>query len=731
MPRTHTGVLQGNAAFGAMIWGEANVLRLTVGRVDYWDHRGGLAWTEEQSYANIRACLEAGDEEGLRRLFEETQRPEGVPRRPSVLPIGRFDVDLGPGARLETAVLDIDSGEVAVQVCKAGEQHVVRLVLDAKRSLLWVKLPAKLKSPVVRRVPAWEYVGDYLEQIDFQPPQLFDGDEVSGWTQMRPVDETLAAGYGLAGGNLLLTAVCGADAGKARAAAGRLLRRGRKEGWGALRRRNKRWWSAYWGDVARVEVPNEKLRFLYEYGMYKFAGLTNPSGVAATLQGAWVEEYQMPPWSNDYHFNINVQMCYWPAYHGNRLEHLRPLFALIEKWMPVLRHNARVFLGIKDGLMLPHAVDDRCTCMGGFWTGSIDHGCTAWVAQMMYRYYRYTMDEAFLRQTAYPFMVGAMRVYEEMLERQGDAFVLPVSVSPEYRGSRMDAWGANASFQLACIHRLCKDLLEAATVLKKRPRPIWKEIRRSAPKACLIGNAGEEQIALWEGTALEESHRHHSHLAGIAPFDIIDLDDEKWRGIVERSLHHWIRIGPGLWSGWGVPWASMIHTRAGNADAAELWLEIWQRLFTNEGHGTLHDVDFPGFSLMGKGASLLAVPERGEIMQIEAGMSCIAAIQEILLYVRNGVNHLFGGAPRSWKQVGFRGVRTDGAFLVSARRVGGKVGQVEVKSLVGGVFRLANPWGGEVLVQRGRRSEIMSGEVLEIGAKKGEVFKVGVARSRK
>ena len=89
---------------------------------------------------------------------------------------------------------------------------------------------------------------------------------------------------------------------------------------------NKRWWDAYWRDVPKLEIPNEKLRFLYQYGMYKFAGLTSPEGVAATLQGAWVEDYQMPPWSNDYHFNINVQMCYWPAYHGNRLEHLRPLW---------------------------------------------------------------------------------------------------------------------------------------------------------------------------------------------------------------------------------------------------------------------------------------------------------------------------------------------------------------------------------------------------------------------
>jgi hypothetical protein len=317
-----------------------------------------------------------------------------------------------------------------------------------------------------------------------------------------------------------------------------------------------------------------------------------------------------------------------------------------------------------------------------------------------------------------------MRVYEEMLEREGEALVLPVGVSPEYKGANLDAWGRNASFQLACIHRLNEDLLEAAGILSEAPRPIWREIETRLPRACVEGGHDQGQIALWEGIVLEESHRHHSHLAGIVPFDVIDVENSQWQGIVERSLRHWIRLGPGLWSGWCVPWASMIHTRVGNADAAELWLEIWERLFTNEGRGTLHDVHFPGFSLMGKGATCSAAT-RGEIMQIEAGMAAVAAMQEMLLHVRRGVAVLFAGAPARWRRVGFDGMRSDGAFLVSARRLDGRVGPVRVKSLAGGTFRLRNPWArqgsGQATVQRaGGRREIVQGAVLEVATRTGE-----------
>ena len=582
LPRTHTGILQGNAVLGAMIWGGGNRLRITLGRADFWDHRGGLPWTDKQSYANIRNCLEHGDEKGLRALFEDTGRKAGEPARPSILPVGRFDLDLGRGARLTTGTLNLDDGAVTMHLRKAGREHSVRILLDMASPVLALRFSSGFAPAAVTAVPAWEYVGEQLKAVSFEPPETFRDASGCGWIQTRPADPPLCACSHWQRQTLFLTAVIGADADDAFEAADRAMRTVAFAGVRNLEARNRRWWHDYWDQVPTIEIPNPDLQFLYDYGMYKFAGLTQPRGVAATLQGPWIEEYQMPPWSSDYHFNINVQMCYWPAYHGNCLEHLRPLFALIRNWLPALRHNAKAFLGIDDGLMLPHAVDDRCICMGGFWTGSIDHGCTAWVAQMMFRYYRYTLDRKFLRETAYPFMKGAMRVYEEMLERDGERLLLPVSVSPEYRGSAMNAWGKNASFQLACIHRLCEDLLEAAGVLKEKPRPIWREIGAKLPKACLIGPAGGEQIALWEGTPLEESHRHHSHLAGITPFDVLGPRDPAWRPVVERSIAHWIRQGAGLWSGWCVPWASMIHTRMGNADAAELWLEIWRRLYTNE-----------------------------------------------------------------------------------------------------------------------------------------------------
>ncbi len=698
LPRTHTGILLGNGVMGVMIWGADNILRVTFNRGDFWDHRGGKPWVEGMSYTNIRRLLEAGDEAALRELFEHGETQPGTPQRPSLLPLGRIELEFDPALQLTVGTLDMRRGQVEVCVQGPSDTQTLTLTLSMDTPVLHVAFPDDDPDrPIpLKCVTAWDYVGEYLREISFDEPRFFDSDDLSGWVQDRPADPPLCVGYRIQDSALWLTLVYGEDASDARANARATLDHAVATGASTLCTTTAAWWDAYWRDVPQLDLPNPTLDFLYSYGMFKFAGLTHPEGLPAGLQGPWIEETDMPPWSGDYHFNINVQMCYWPAYRGNRLVHLKPLFDMIASWRPQLRQNARIFVddpAFDAGLMLPHAVDDRCTCMGGFWTGSVDHGCTAWVAEMLYRYYAYSGDVDFLRETAYPFMCGAMRVYEHMLEREGDTWVLPVSVSPEYRGAALNAWGRNASFQLACIHWLCEHLWEAAEILGDFPDPLWRDIQQNLPRAALIGPEDAAQIALWEGTPLEESHRHHSHLAGITPFDVLDPADAEWQPIYERTLRTWIRQGMGLWSGWCVPWAAMLHTRFDNGDMAELLLEIWERVFTNEGHGTLHDCVIPGFTLMGAPSML---PDKRELpperMQMDAGMGVTAAILDMLLHTRRGVNYIFAGVPARWQQVSFEGIRTEGAFLVSAVREQGFVREVRVHSEVGGIFRLANPW---------------------------------------
>ena len=721
LPRTHTGILQGNGTLGAMIWGEGRWLRITLGRADLWDHRGGMAWREGMSYASIRRCLERGDETSLRQLFETGDGVKGEPERPSVLPLGRIDIDLGPGVELTRGVLETGDGTAVIHAVRGKHRYRVRIVLAMESNAVTVSLPRSLANTPIRTVTAWSFLEEYLRSISFAAPRKFRSSGVFGWTQALPADPAVCVACRRTAAGVVIGVERGEHEKSARAAASATACEVASDRAKTVERSNRKWWTRYWRDVPDLVIPNERLAFLYRYGMYKFAGFTNPAGVPATLQGPWIEEYRMPPWSSDYHFNINVQMCYQPAYHGNRLEHLLPLFDLIFSWESELRKNAHVFLGIDDGVMLPHAVDDRCMCMGGFWTGSVDHGCTAWVALMMYRYYRYADDRAFLKR-AYPFMVSAMRVYEEMLERDGSRLCLPVSVSPEYRGAEMNAWGKNASFQLACVHALAEACTDASRILRRKPRPVWARIMAKLPKAALVDGPGGDRpasIGLWDGLRLEESHRHHSHLGAITPFDVIDPNDPDWAAVVDESVADWIRHGPGRWSGWCLSWASALHCRLGNGEAAEFYLEAFDRFFTNEGGGTVHDAWASGFSLVGRGARPPNRETLIDVMQVDGAMGSVAAIQEMFLHTRRGVNHIFAGVPWRWRNCSFSRMRTEGAFLVSAVREKGQTVSIVVECETGGTFKIANPWPGGARVSCGEKLSRRAGRVISIRIPRG------------
>jgi len=727
---THHGIPLGDGTFGALIWGEDADIRVTINRQDYWDHRGGMDFHEEATYANLKRWLEAGDEESLRKAFEDTRTDEHTPARPTRLPMGRIDLRLAAPFRIEGGGLDMARGEAVIEFAPGG---VLRAVMSSPRGAsegqpVLVMGLRGTEAAITAKPVYHEAVLQHFRQYGFPEAQVFDEEAVgevtgrfTGWVQECPGEPAMCVGcLSVQAPGKTDIYVCAVYGGlearttgeEAKAAARTLLIEASRLGYDKTSQREAEWWRDYWKQCPRITLPDRDRELLYYLGMYKLPGLSWPGGPAATLQGPWVEEYVMPPWSSDYHFNINVQECYWPAYGGNQLQALQPLVEMIQSWLPQLRANAKAFVGIEDGLQLPHAVDDRCRCMGGFWTGSIDHGSTAWTGQLFWQLYRYSMDEQFLREVAYPFLKGAMRVYEAMLEEQDGKFVLPVSVSPEYGGSGMSAWGRNASFQLANIHFLCNSLAEASVMLgvDEADRRRWQDISARLPLAATDPSGG--QIWLWEGQPLAESHRHQSHLAGLHPFDIFDLDDPQQQALLNASFDHLTRMGMGLWSGWCFPWVSILFSRLGRGDMADLVLGLFRRLFLNQGYASTHDAVFRGFTLMAG---------RPLIMQIEATMAAATAVMEMLAHTRRGVLHLFAGVPHHWLNASFEGIRVEGAFLVSAWRDNRETQRVEVASEAGATLRLANPFGGPVRVRHADgRAEAIEGDVLDIPTEAGD-----------
>lgn len=702
-----------------MVWGD-DALHLTVSRAGFWDRRGGNPFASVATYTQVRALLEAGDAAGLRALFSRAAGVPGQPDRPQQYGGGRLAFVFPDGLRPVAARLRLRDAAVEVDLATApgaAVAHTLRLHQARGREVAWLQFPAGTDlatRTTVRNVPTWDYIHERLAPIGIEPPRRWNETDRGGWCQTLPADPALAVAWERRGDTFFIATALGPHAEpEARALAGTADS-------AKLGRAARAWWTRYRAAVPRVHLPDPVLQEILDYGLVQQAGLTPPDGVAATLQGPWMEETRVPPWSNDYHFNINVELVYGPAFPTNRLAHLRPLWAMLRAWLPTMRATGEAFFGRPGALMLPHAVDDRCQVVGTFWSGTIDHACTAWVALLAWEHHRYEPDAALVRDLAWPLLQGAFEGFAAMLEEIDDGsggrrWSLPVSVSPEYGASDLArCWGRDASFQLAALHAVLRALPQAAAVVDAPIDPRWADIAQRLPPYTTApvpgGSAEARRIALWTGQDLAESHRHHSHLAALHPFGTVDPLDPAHRAIVAASLHHWAAMGAGRWTGWCTTWASMLCSRCGLLDAAVYWLHHYRLVFANEGRGPLHNAAFAGVSAIDDGA--LGQPdfarppgfERHEIMQMDAAMGALTAICALLVQDRGDRLHVVDRRPAQWRDVEFDGIRMPGAFLVGATVRHGRLVEVRVTSLAGYPLRIEHGLGGEWTLDGAPRS---------------------------
>ena len=672
-PRTgscHEGLPFADGRTGVLVWGGGQTINLTVGRSDLWDHRGGYPWTAEQSYTNIVAAVNSGDKDRLYGLFKK-DTPEGEPRNPYMLPLGRVVVKLDPKWKLMSGELDTETGLGKLHLLQMESSSLknpdatIELAMTGFHNGLFamkfsdgVKFSVELKSCMEFPVAKKE-----LSKVGFKPARYedwktFNIDRGGSFFLPIPGDRPVGLNWWASDGELFV----------------RTARKDSFPGWrgpapvfGSVKKHSVDHWKNFWAKGARVKVPDPVLQREFDYGMYRFGAMTDPDGFPAGLQGPWLEDDRLVPWNGDYHFNINVQECYSPAYRGGHFENLMPLFSMVLSWRNRLRDNAKKFAGIDNGYVLPHSVDDRGVCIGGFWTGTIDHASTAWVAAMMMKYVRYSGDVEFLRNSAYDFMKGAMNVYIAMMEEKDGRLSIPLGPSPEWGASDVrKAVGRDPSFQLAAAHRLCRDLIEAAKLMGEELDPRWLDVEKRLPQF----TAGEGGIHLFEGQPFVETHRHHSHMAGFYPFDTIDMTKDQ--RTIESTYCTWIARGTGMWTGWCVPWASILHTHVGNSYAAVRMLQDWDYYFCNPGHGSHHDGFVHGFTTFGRGGfGPIGNETRQDVMQMDGQCAATTAVMELLVHEVNGKVEFFRGCPPEWKDVSFENIALSDGRRVSGSRIEG------------------------------------------------------------
>jgi hypothetical protein len=189
--------------------------------------------------------------------------------------------------------------------------------------------------------------------------------------------------------------------------------------------------------AARISLEDMQLATLvFNYGRHLLVASARNTGsgnsLPANLQGIWNNSTN-PPWGSKYTININIEINYWPAGPTNLIETQEPLFDLMLLAKPLGQAMARDMYGC-GGTVFHHNLDlwgdpaptDNYTssCM---WPSG-----AAWLSWHMADHYRFTGDENFLRNTAYPFLLDMAEFYQCYMFKYNGYKITGPSISPEH-----------------------------------------------------------------------------------------------------------------------------------------------------------------------------------------------------------------------------------------------------------------------------------------------------------
>ena len=198
------------------------------------------------------------------------------------------------------------------------------------------------------------------------------------------------------------------------------------------------WWREFWRK-SRVELPELNHLRHYYLVQYFYGAASRLGAPPMPLQGVWTADNGgLPPWKGDYHNDLNTQMTYIAYQTAGRFDQGRCFLEFLWKLLPEFRPFARKFYDAP-GAAVPGVMTLDGKPLGGWAMYSLQPTNAAWLGYLFYQHWRYTMDEAFLRDRAYPWCAEIGQCLLHLLKPDANGVLkLPLSSSPEIHDNSLE-----------------------------------------------------------------------------------------------------------------------------------------------------------------------------------------------------------------------------------------------------------------------------------------------------
>jgi hypothetical protein len=687
------GMPLGNGMLGALVWKKENSLRLSLDRADLWDSRPmkGLHRPEFR-FDWVKQQVEKNDYKIVQQYFDWPYDNEPAPTK---IPGAALEIPMqGFGKPIKTE-LDISTAMCAVE-WQSGVQMMSFVSAKNDFGLFrFEHLPAGFNLNLIpppyegKPVKGGDVVGgDDLSRLGYKQGRVVRTDQSityfqEGWGGFGYRVTVLWTKTGKDGIEGIWKISSSPKANGDLAVDTALLQKQLSKGFHFHAAEHKTWWSGYWNKSA-ISIPDPVLLRQWYLEQYKFGSASRKGAPPISLQAIWTADNgRIPPWKGDFHHDLNTQLSYWPSYSANHLEEAMVYLDHLDQNKSRYQAYTKRYFGV-DGLNVPGVTTLDGTEMGGWIQYSLSPTVSAWLAQHYYLQWRYTMDKKFLETRAYPWVkqVAVFLSHITTPDKHGKR-QLPLSSSPEIHDNSISAWfTTNTNYDLSLMKFAFKAAAEMATTLgKTADAQKWNQILQSFDGPIL---SSKDELMFAPNSPYKESHRHFSHLMAIHPLGLIKWEDgEKSRSIISNSLQLLDEVGPGNWCGYSYAWQGNLKARAKDGAGAAKALQIFAQAFCSPNSFHLNgDQTKSGYS------SFQYKP-----FTLEGNFAFAAGIQEMLLQSYAGFIELMPAIPEQWKDVSFQSLRTEGAFLVDAKKQHGLLSYIRITATVDGPLALKLPPG--------------------------------------
>lgn len=457
----------------------------------------------------------------------------------------------------------------------------------------------------------------------------------------------------------------------------------------------------------------------FAYGRYLMISASRGVDLPSNLQGIW-SSGNSPGWNSDIHSNINVQMNYWPAEPTNLSELHMPFLNYIHReacersqW----RANAQEVAGQTKGWTL--TTENNIYGSGSNWSSNYTIA-NAWYCMHLWQHYRYTLDQQYLRNIAFPAMKSCCDYWLERLVLAKDGtYECPNEYSPEHGPQQQNATAHSQqlvwdlfSNTLQAINVLGNDIVDAGflTDLNTKFAKLDNGLATEEVNGTIL-------LKEWkytnQGTVSDyKRHRHLSHLMGLYPGEQItkNSDPKIWQAAINS-------LNTRGWEGTGWSLAQKInsHARIYDGEGCERLLNRALRLTTFTGTDE------------SRGGIYENLWDAHAPFQIDGNYGTCAGMAEMLLQSKTGTLEILPALPSAWSTGSVKGLKAIGNFTVDIAWADGMPQTVTIESVKGGDVTVQLPHTGYKITNasgKNVKKKIIDKNTVKFSTTAGGVYKL-------